>query len=173
MLFSRNKSVRHFSVRENLIWMGIGLYCAPIWFHSFSLETELSYYDGNKCTGRGCNFIYSISWQSWVIREFKALLHFAIFRATCLAIALEDKLHEALPIVIYTEQMKILRDKLQKPLRKVEIGSSFFNDFNRLSLDHARCEASCTKHLCSVTASLTMWQFFCHGLQPEVSCFTL
>ena len=124
---------------------------------------------GNGCTERQCNFIHSVSWQSWVIRELKALLHFAFFRATCLAIALQDKLHETLPIVIYTEQMKMLRDKLQKPLRKVEIGSTSFSDFNRVSLDHARCEICCTKHSCSVTASLTIWQFFADTISSSQS----
>ena len=43
------------------------------------------------------------------LSSVEALLHSASFRATCIATPLRDKLYEILPNVIYTEQLKTLR----------------------------------------------------------------
>ena len=129
----------------------------------------------------------SLDWQT--TQNFKALSHCAMFRATCLATPLRQKSHEILHI--YLTLIRLLsrcvvycggeycvggqlvcdifslfrRDKLQKPLRKAEHGSTFCNDFKQLSA----LLRSHTSPLPSVNAS-AMFRATCLAMRCETSC---
>ena len=87
---------------------------------------------------------------------FKAVLHKATFRATRLATLLRHKLHEKLPSVTYpaTEVSRDFFCRLPQPLRKVELDSTFRNDFGNAATIFfvtllATIRATCLATICA------------------------
>ena len=60
-------------------------------------------------------------------QDFKALLHYTIFPATCLAILLRLELHDLLPSVTFSEMNMFCNFLLPQLRREVEVSSTSRN----------------------------------------------